>query len=119
MSNSKKRLDSSEMLRFLVEASPGIEPPPFFPARIAALASERVPRFESMLLALTKRLLPVLLSIAVLVCLVSYNVSRQPAESFSYFEILLDTGEQAEQITLEEVLASLEPLTSPGDADAD
>lgn len=115
MNSSRKNPDSGELLKFLVEASPRIEPPPFFAARIAALAAESTPRFESMLLVLTRRLLPVLLSIAVLVCVVSYRVSQPPVETFSYSEILLDAGDQAEPITLEEVLASLEPLTSSGD----
>lgn len=94
-------------LDFLVEASPQIEPPPFFAARVSSLV-ERKLDLASSLAILARRLAPVLMTLSMVVCAFSYFVATQEIEEqITYADMFAEQESVDSQVTFEEVLASL------------
>lgn len=103
-----RRIDGEEMIRTLVKNSPEFEPPPFFAARVAALAFSATPSLMAFLELTARRLMPGLLVLLMVATFFLFRLETPqtgPDEGDWLFATQLDAEE--EMITLDFVVESL------------
>lgn len=112
---NSRRIDGDELIRTLARNSPEFEPPPFFSARVAALAFSETPSLIVFLGLTARRLMPGLL---VLIMVATFFLARMENSQVGLDEgeWLFATHQDAEEelITLDFVVESLRSEFSSG-----
>ncbi len=99
----------AQFLNHMATASPKIEPPPFFAARVAQLAVGSTSTYWGLLEAAARRLIPVLAMIVLVISgsLYYLAVSSSDAYDLAQVQLLLPPAEEDAEVTLDEFVYSL------------